>query len=377
MPNLKIKEVVSKKDFKKFLKLPDRLYKNDPHYVPNLRRDEKGIFTTTPLLDYCTLKMWIVEKTENNKSRVVGRIAGIINPKYNELYKLKRARFGWIEFEEDIEIARLLLDTAQEWAKSQGMTEIHGPLGYNTWFKQGMLVYGFDNIPPTNCIYNFPYYPLYLKQLGFSKETDWVQYKLPAQQGVSDKLKRINDMLLERYPLKIVDVRKLRKQPGALDLFFKNYNETFKNVHNFVPLTDKEIQTMGKHYIKMLKPELNCFVVDDEGTVAAYGICFPSLSKAFQKAKGRLFPFGWYHLWKGYNHYDVIDLMMVGTDPHWNRKGASAIFHYYLSESFKKQKIKYGITNPQIEDNTAVKVWDTYKSKELYMRRRCFIKRID
>lgn len=369
-----ITEVKTSSDFKDFLALPGRLYKNCPQYVPNLHSDDKKVFTKSPCLDYCTLKMWIVR---DDSSKCVGRVAGIINPRYNILYKTKRARFGWIEFEEDIEIAKLLLETAEKWAKSEGMEEVHGPLGYNTWYKQGMLVEGFENTPQTNCIYNYPYYPEYLEKLGYVKEADWLQYQLNASQGVSDKLKRISDLVLNKYPLKVVDIRDLKRKANVADLFFRNYNKTFCTVHNFVPLTEKEIEVLGKKYIKMLKPELNCFVVDDQGVVAAYGICFPSLSEAYKKAHGKLFPFGWMHIAHDYYHYQVIDLMMVGSDPAWNKKGISAIFHSHLAASFAKRKIKYAITNPQIEDNSAIKVWDSYPDKELHMRRRCYIKKIN
>ncbi|MFA7116719.1 MAG: hypothetical protein WC140_05780 [Bacteroidales bacterium] len=367
-----IREVDNKKDFKKFISLPDRLYRNTPQYVPNLKSDEKKIFTKSPCLEYCKMKMWIVLKVD----KCVGRICGIINPKYNEIYKTKRARFGWIEFEKDIEIARLLINKAQEWAKSEGMNEIHGPLGYNTWYKQGMLIEGFDNIPPTNCIYNFSYYPEFIQKLGFEKEIDWVQYKLSANQGSTERLDRLSKILLEKYPLKVINVNKLKKQSSVAELFFKNYNKTFRSVYNFVPLSRDEVEVLGKHYISLLRPELNCFVMDDEEIIAAYGVCMPFMSKAFQKTKGHLFPFGWISLLHEFRHYDTIDLMMVGVDPKWKSRGVSSIFHSYLAHSFQKNKIKYAITNPQIENNPAVKVWDSYKNKELYMRRRCFIKKI-
>lgn len=372
MSNFIVREVVTSSDLRSFLRFPDKLYKGHPQYVPNLRQDEREIFTKSPCLDYCKLKMWIVL---DNK-RVVGRVAGIINPRYNDIFNVDRARFGWIEFEKDIEIARLLLDTVSQWAKGEGMEEIHGPLGYNTWYKQGMLVYGFDNMPPINCIYNYDYYPKFMDELGFEKEADWVQYRLSASQGVSDKLKKINEVLLKRYPLRIVDIRELQKQSDVADMFFKHYNETFKDVHNFVPLTDREIEVLGKKYIKMLRPELNCFVMDDKNRIAAYGICFPSLSEAYHKAKGKLFPIGWYHILKGYRSYKVIDLMMVGADPIWKSKGVSAIYHNHLANQFFMQGVKYAITNPQIENNSAVKVWEDYKEKELFMRRRCYIKKI-
>ncbi len=373
MSQYRIEEVTSSSQLRQFLRLPDRLYRDCPQYVPNIRIDEKSIFTKSPCLDYCQLKMWLVYCGK----KVVGRVAGIINPRENEIYNVSRARFGWIEFEKDIEIARLLIGAVERWAGGEGMEEIHGPLGYNTWYKQGMLTYGFDNMPPTNCIYNFDYYPAFMSELGFEKEADWIQYKITIPSDVPEKLSRIKEVLLKRYPLKVVDIRELRKHDDVAEKFFHNYNETFKRVHNFIPLTDKEVKVLGKKYIKMLRPELNCFVMDDKNRIAAYGICIPSLSQAFHKTGGKLFPFGWIQILRAYRHYDVIDLMMVGADPQWQSKGVSAIYHDHLTRQFSERGIKSAITNPQIETNNAVKVWDDYKDKELYMRRRCYIKTIN
>lgn len=365
-----LQQVRTRSQFRKFINLPYRLYRGNQYYVPGLRSDEKAIFTKSPCLDYCKLRMWIVL----DGKRAVGRIAGIINPRYNDLHDSARARFGWIEFEKDIEIARMLLEAAEKWAADEGMTEITGPLGYNSWYKQGMLVYGFDHVPPVNCIYNFDYYPVFLEELGYQKESDMIQYRLSATQGASDRLKRIAEVLMKRYPLRIADVRELRKNDDMIDRFFEHYNQTFRKVHNFIPLTDKEINVLGRQYVRMLRPELNCFVLDDKDRIAAYGLCFPFMSEAFRKARGRLFPFGWYHLLRGYSHYEGIDLMMVGADPAWQRKGVSAIYNVHLARQFNERGIKFAITNPQNEHNPAIKVWEDYREKELYMRRRCYIK---
>lgn len=368
-----IKEVVSNSDIKKFINFQKHLYKRSKEYVPPLFMDEKESLTSSPSLEYCKLKKWIALDEQGG---VVGRIAGIINPHYNEIYGTKRARFNWIDFIEVYEVAALLLKTAEEWALSEGMEEVHGPLAYNTWGKQGMLVSGFENIPPINCIYNFPYYMEYIERYGYEKEVDWIQYKLSAKQLPAEKLYRISEMLLSRYSLKILDLKKAKRDTTLIDDFFKNYNETFKKVHNFIPLTEKEIKKVGRMYIRLLKPELACFVVDETGQIATYGIAFPSFSKAFQRARGRLFPFGWFHIVKAYFKYDTIDLMMVGSDPKWQSKGLSSIYHVKLAENFRKKGVDDAILNPVIEYNTALKVWDSYKDKEDYMVRRTYIRKI-
>ncbi len=369
-----VKEVETKRDLKKFYQFQNKLYKNSKEYVPTLDIDQKNSLTKDPALDYCTNKMWLAYKGE----RVVGRIMAIINPRYNELYNLRRGRFGWFDFENDIEIAKALTDTAAQWLKSQGMTHMHGPLAYNTMGRQGMLVSGFENTPPVNCLYNYPYYVEFMEKLGFEKECDWVQYKLNASQGAPEKLNRMADILMRRYNLRFLDIRKINKEQWRKlsENFFKVYNECFKAVHNFIPLTRHEVDAVGSHYLKLLRPELTCIVVDENDEIATFALCFPSTSEGFKKAKGKLFPFGWYHILKEYRHYKTIDLMMVGSAPAWNSKGLSAIYHSHLAASFREHHIACAITNPQIETNTAaVKVWESYDHQE-FMRRRCFIRPI-
>ncbi len=366
-----VREVQGKKELKAFYQFQNRLYKGCPQYVPSLDADQKSTITEDPALEYCTRKMWLAYKGE----KVVGRIQAIVNPRYNEFYSLKRVRFGWFDFEEDIEVARALLDAAKTWGREQGMTQIHGPLFYNTLGKQGMLVEGFGNTPPYNCIYNYPYYVDFMEQLGFVKEVDWIQYKIDGSKGAPEKLQRLSDILVRKYNLRLLDLRKVKGElkKELIGKFFNVYNECFKAVHNFIPLTQKEIEKTGNAYFSLLKPELTCMVVDENNDIAAFGLCFPSLSQALKKAGGSLFPLGWYHILKAYRKYDTIDLMMVGSSPAWSQKGLSAIFHSQLAANSKERNIRNCITNPQIETNTAaVKVWDSY-DKEPFMRRRCWI----
>ncbi len=370
-----IKEVNSTKEFRTFYQFQNKLYKNCNEYVPTLDMDQKATLEKDPALSYCTRKLWLAYK----EGRVVGRIQAIVNPKYNATYGSKHLRFGWFDFENDIEIAKALLDTATKWGKEQGMTKIHGPLAYNALGRQGMLCEGFENLPPTNCLYNYPYYIEFMDKLGYKKEMDWLQLKLNASQGAPDKLVRMSEILMKRYNLKFLDIKTVKGEAKKelAKKFFAAYNEAFKNVPNFVAFTDEEIEATGATYFKLLRDELTCIVIDEDGDIAAFGICFPSLSKSFQKAKGKLFPFGWYHIYREFNNYDTIDLMIVGSSPKWASKGLSAIYHAHLAASFKKHNIQSAITNPQSEDNNAaIKVWESYDS-EPYMRRRSWIKDIE
>ena len=367
-----ISEVTTRKDLKAFIKFPDELYKDNKQYVPALHSDQMASLTKDPALDYCTHKLWFVR----DGRKVVGRICAMINPRYNERYDKKRCRFGWFDTIEDIEVARLLLETAENWARENGMNEVHGPLYYNTLGKQGMLVEGFENIPPFNCLYNFPYYNDFVTALGYEKECDWLQYKMVANHGVPEKMQRIAGMLKERYNLHDGCLAKLKKDKDMVRYFFKVYNDSFADsVYNFIPFTEKEIDHEAKVSMPFINDKVSSIVLDENNELAAFGIAFPSMSKALQKAKGRLFPFGWFHLLKAMFNYETVDLMINGAAPKWQNTGVSSIFHCSMADKYKKSSTVWAISNPQIETNSAVNVWGKYEH-ELYMRRRCYVKKI-
>ncbi len=370
--DLKVIEVLSRRDLKRFIKFPNRLYRDCRQYVPALISDQINSLTRVSTLSYCERKMWMVLDGDE----VVGRICGMINPRYNERYGTRRARFGWFDTINDIEVAGMLIDTATAWAGERGMTEIHGPLYYNTLGKQGMLVDGFDNIPPFNCLYNFPYYNELITRLGFVKECDWVQYKMAAGQGVPEKAERIAALLQDRYNLKRGSLSELKKDPEMVKYFFKVYNESFASaVYNFIPFTDEEIQEEAKSSLPFVSDKASCIILDENDKLVAFGISFPSISKALQKAKGHLFPFGWIHLLAAMRNYETVDLMLNGAVPEWQNKGISAVYHCAMAEKAKKAGTEWAISNPQIETNGAVNIWNSYEH-ELYMRRRCYIKTI-
>ena len=371
--NYTVKEVVTRKDLRRFVRFPLDLYKDCRQYVPALDSDQIKSLTKTSTLSYCKRRMWMVM----DGKKVVGRICGMINPRYNEIYGKKRVRFGWFDTIDDIEVARLLIGTAEAWAKEEGMTEIHGPLYYNTFGKQGMLIEGFENVPPFNCLYNFPYYNTLVEALGFEKECDWIQYKMPADKGVPEKAVRISKLLMERYNLHEGSIEKLKKDPAMVRKFFQVYNESFASaVYNFVPLTDEEIEEEANAMVPFLSDKCSSIIFDENEELVAFGISFPSISEALQKARGRLFPLGWLYLLRAMRNYETLDLMVNGAVPKWQNKGVSAVYHCILSDKAQLYGSKWGISNPQIESNSAVNIWNSY-DHEPFMRRRCYIKTID
>lgn len=372
MPDYRIQEVRNRRELLQFVRFPDRLYRDCPQYVPALHGDQVRSLTRVAPLKYCTRKMWMVR----DGGRVVGRICAMVNPRYNERYGRKRARFGWFDCIDDIEVARLLLGTAEAWAKEQGMDEIHGPLYYNTFGKQGMLVEGYGNIPPFNCLYNFPYYNDFVTALGYTKECDWLQYKMVADHGVPDKARRVSRIVRERYELHFGSISELKKDKELVRKFFRVYNESFsQTVMNFIPLTDEEIEEEAASVMPFISDKASSLLLDGNGEIAAFGISFPSISRALQKAKGRLFPFGWWHLLRALRDYETTDLMVNGAAPDWQNKGVSAVYYEDMADKARKIGNRWAISNPQIESNSAVNIWNSYE-REPFMRRRCYLKQI-
>ena len=374
MAEYRVKEVLGRRDLKRFIVFPEKLYDGCGQYVPPLHKGQEHELMHAASLQYCRRKMWLAE---NEKGEVVGRICAVINPRYNEKYGTKRVRFGWFDLINDAKVAELLFAAAEEWAREEGMEEIHGPLYYNTLGRQGMLIEGFDKLAPFSCLYNYPYYVDIMQQLGFEKECDWIQYMMPADQGVEDKLKAISSRIMERYRLRVADFDKLKKDRDMVRKFFKTYNECYDGtVYNFIPFTEAEIEEEIDMIIGQLDKRLCCVIMDEDDEVAAFGVAIPSLSTAMQKAKGRLFPFGWYHVLKAMNDFTHLDLMLEGAAPKWQNTGISAVFHGMMAAQFQALGSKWALANPQIETNTAVNVWGRY-AHELWLRRRCWIKRIE
>lgn len=373
MPKYVIKEVTSRRDLRKFIAFPDELYKDCPQWVPALRGDQVKSLTSCATLQYCRHKLWLAYDASG---KIVGRISGMINPRYNERYDKKRARFGWFDTINDREVAALLLGTAEDWARSEGMDEIHGPLYYNTLGKQGMLVEGFENLPVFNVLYNFPYYQELVESLGYEKECDWLEYKVPASQGATEKLRRVSAALIERYHIHRGSVEQLKKDPEKVKEFFRAYNESFsKTVLNFVPFTEEEIVEEAKTFIPFLSDKTSIVLLDENEELVAFGITIPDISRALQKARGRLFPTGWWHILRAQKNYEVVDMLINGAVPKWQNTGISAVIHTLLGDNYVANGTKWALSNPQIETNSAVNVWARYDSK-LYMRRRCYLKKI-
>lgn len=368
--NIIIKEVVTNQELKDFIQFPKKLYKGCPHYVPPLDSSEMRTLTRHPALEFCTQKLWLAYCDHH----IVGRIAGIINHKCNELHQQRRIRFGWFDFIDNQEVAEKLLGTVEKWGHENLMTEICGPSRYSNMEKQALLVEGFDHTPSIGADYNYPYYPELIERLGFEKEVDYIQYQVKISE-VPEKINHHVDILTEKYQ---ITARKFKSKHEFMAIgheFFKVINESYLDIYNFIPLTDKEIDWVIEENFAIANPELISVLEDNNGRVIGIAFCLPTLSSAFQKANGKLFPLGWLHILRAIKKNTSVDMYLTGLLPEYARTGLHAIYHKQLNEVFLAKGYQWAYTSQQLEHNIANRIWAKYNA-ELYFRRRCYRKEI-
>jgi len=367
-----IKEVKSRKDLKAFIRFPSRLYKNNPYWVPPLFMDEYNTLRKdkNPAFDYCEATYWLAYK----QGQVVGRIAGIINHQHIKKWQQNYMRFGWIDFIDDRGVSEALLKTIESWALGKGMTAVHGPLGFTDFDHEGMLVEGFEELGTLATIYNYAYYVDHMEKMGYKKDTDWIEFELSVPSLPNEKIARIADIVLRRYNLKILKAKNKKELLPYVRELFQLINETYKHLYGVVPLTDKQIQVYTKQYFGFIKPEFVPIVLDQNNHMVAFGITMPSLSRALQKSKGKLFPFGFIHLLQALRKNDRADLYLVAVKPEFQGKGINAILIHMMNKVYNKLGIIKVESNPELETNLLVQKQWKYFDKRQHKRRRCFIK---
>lgn len=369
-----IKEVSSPKELKQFVEFSIDLYKDNPYYVPELISSEMATLdkAKNPAFEFCDAVYFLAYK----EGKIVGRIAGMINRASNEVWKQKHARFGFVDFIDDREVVDALFDAVEKWAGRQGMTALHGPLGFTDMDTEGMLVDGFDQLGTMATIYNYPYYPEHLERMGYAKDQDWHEFKIYIPEGVPDKHLRIGEIVKKKYGLKVMKFKNKKEVMPYARRIFETLNLAFGPLYGFAPLTEKQIDYYVDMYIPMLRFELVTLIVrEEDDVVVGFGISLPSLSEALQKSRGRMFPFGWFHLLKALKSKPkVIDLYLTGILPEYQGKGVNALLFNDLIPVYKGLGVVYAESNPELETNSAVQAqWD-YFEREHHKTRRAFIK---
>lgn len=377
---IEIRQVTTKKERKQFIRFNYHLYKDNAYSVPDLLEDMMDTFDPekNAAYDFCEADLFLAFRD----GEIVGRVACIINHKANETWNTKNARFGWIDFVDDREVSRALLEKAEAWARSKGCDKVIGPLGFTDLDPEGMLTEGFDQLSTMSSIYNYPYYPQHLEALGYTKEVDWVERKIyvPKNGHEANQAKyfRIAEIVKQRSKL---SVRKFKnaaeiRRDGYVYKIFDLVNRAYAPLFGYSEMTRKQIDKYATQYLPLLDMRLVTVIENEAGDVVAFGVGMPSLSEALQKAKGKLFPFGWFHLLKAlkWKPSKIIDLLLVAVDPEYQGKGVNAMLFADIIPIATQMGFEWGESHPQLETNDKSQSQWAHLDCEIHKKRRCYQK---
>ncbi len=360
MSEISVIEVKSTKEMMAFITFPMELYKNNKNFVPPLIAEEKQIWNPrhNPALQYSEARLFLAYRDQ----KIVGRTAAIINFKEKEELGIDKVRFGWIDFIDDPEVSQVLIEKIKDFARKKNIPKIEGPMGFTNLDKSGVLTKGFDRLATMIGIYNAPYYAEHFEKAGLEKEKEWVEYELVFPEQLPEKIIRFNDLILQKYQLKVLKFNSKKEILPYVEPMFKLLDETYRHLSSYTPITDEQIHTYRDKYFKFIDKDYIVAITDSQGKLISFAITMPSYSKALQKANGRLFPFGWWHLLQAGKRNDRANFYLIGIHPDYQKRGITSVIFKKIYEVFKQKGVKYLETNPELEENKAIQLlWQDYE----------------
>ncbi len=376
---IQIKKVTNKKELKTFIRFNYELYKENPYSVPDLYDDMVSTFTRekNPSFEFCEADYFLAY---DSNGKVVGRVAAIINQRSNEAWDTKNVRFGWIDFIDDFSVSKALLDTVAAWGKERGMTTMQGPMGFVDLDAEGLLIEGFDQLSTMATIYNYPYYQAHLEQYGLEKDNDWVEFKINIPDAIPEKMKRIADLISRKYGLHIKKLKDMKevKEGNYGQKIFNLINNEYSHLYGYSRMSQKQIDQYVNMYLPILDLRMVTLIEDADDNLIGVGVSMPSLSKALQKAKGKMLPFGWWHLLKAlrFNRPKTLDLMLVAVKQEYQNKGVNSLLFTDLIPTYQALGFKDAESNPEMETNNKVQAQWEYFDTIQHKRRRAYKKNI-
>jgi len=370
-----IKEVITKRDLKKWVDFPNKMYKKNKAYCPFLFPDEIDTFTRAknPAYEFCETKLFLAYKNK----KLVGRIGGLINHAANKKWKTSSIRFTRFDFIDDYEVSSALFNKVVEWGKMRGYETISGPIGFTDMDHEGMLVDGFDELNMSITFYNHPYYIDHCVKLGLVKEVDWVEYQLSVPEKIDEKYEKISNYLIKKSGFELVTYTDRKTLAKDAYEAFKVIDVAFSVLHGTVPLTDAVIAKALADYIPIVNLKYICSIKDKEGKIAGFAVMVPSIAKALKKSNGRLFPFGIFRLLKALKgKNDTLEMFFVAVLPEYQSKGLPAIMINHLMKVCIENGVKICETGPELELNESVQsLWKGLDVRQ-HRRRRLWTKEI-
>jgi hypothetical protein len=375
--SIAISVVESKAELKRFVRFPEALYRDNPYWVPPLIRDEIETLTPgrNPAFESAEARCFLARRD----GRIVGRVAGILNHAANGKYGTKNLRFSWFDTIDDGEVASALMGAVEDWGRQKGMVTLTGPHSFTDLDPEGLLVEGFEELATISVFYNHPYYAPLLEQLGFVKEVDYVEFQALAPKGtvIPEKMIKLSEWAARRNGFRLLrytDIKILRRERGQE--LFELVDEAFEELYGTIPLTQKQKDYYINKYLPFANPEFIKIVLNEKDVMVGFLLSIPSLAKAMQKARGRLFPFGLLHILRALKKYDTLDFLMAGVKREYRGKGIDLMMTIDVFRSALAKGIRLAESNPELETNAKIQnEWKVVETRQ-HKRRRIYRKAI-
>ena len=359
---IEITQVHTKKQLKEFIKFQFNLYKTSENWVPPIINEELNNFDKEKNPAFKDADAWFFLAYRN--TQVVGRVCVIVNWSEVKTQGSRKLRFGWFDLINDQEVCNALLDKVVAIGKEHQLEYIEGPAGFSNMDKAGMLIEGFDRIGsmPTN--YNYSYYPKLIENYGFQKEVDWKEYEIIMPERIPDKLAKFSSLLQKKFNLRVLDIPNTKTLLPYAEKIFDLMNRSYQHLESFTPIKPYQVEHYKNKYLKFLDPDFVILIADENDNLVGFSVIMPSFSEALQKANGKLFPFGFYHLLKAQKSGEKVTLLLIGIAPEYMRKGLTAIIFHETYKTFVKRGTKVMETNPELETNNQIHaLWKEYNPK--------------
>ncbi len=354
-----IKEAKTKKELKQFVKFPFSLYKGSKYWVPPIIADELATFDRkkNPVFESAEANLLLAYKD----GKIVGRVAAIVNWVEVNQQQLKKMRFGWFDFIDDFEVSAALLEEVTKIGRSHQLEYMEGPVGFSNLDKVGVITEGFDHIGNMITWYNHPYYAGHFEKHGFETEKVYLENKFRFKGMDASFFTRVQALIKRRYKLREVNFTKTKDVLPYADEMFELFNTAYAPLASFVPITKRQQEYFKEKYISFINPEYIKFVVDENDKMVAFAIVLPSFSKALQKANGKLFPFGIFHMLNARKHSKYVTFYLIGVHPDYQNKGVTAVIFNEYYEAFNKRGVIDCIRTPELVENTAIhQIWKNF-----------------
>jgi hypothetical protein len=346
-----VKEVTTSRDSKLFIYLPERIHKGHAAWLPPIYMDEKKFFNPKKNPSFVSCDYRKVLAYKNGKP--AGRVMGIINRKHNEMFGLKNVRFGFLECYDDQEVAHALVSDIEQWGRQHGMNKIIGPFAFSDRDIQGLLVEGFEYEPVVDSATNLEYLPKLVEHEGYVKDIDCVIYRYPLSSKLPDTFDRMYQRVLAKKAFQFVEFTARKQLKQYILPVLQMVNESFSDIYGFVPMDEVQMMDLANRYLPLLDPRFVKIVLK-EGKVVAFMVSMPNPYRGIQKSRGRLFPFGIFHILKAMRHAESVNTMLGAVHPDCQRQGLDLFLGISTIEAAKKAGMKSVDTHVVMEENVGM-----------------------